>query len=200
MSTFKTQSENGWNSQRYCVQPLPLHLNCLLWFLLSHVGPHVRLLDPPKHVSDPQVPGHHRRCHLPCWQPHAGTKSCDEVRWAAPLLLFSPHTSSGGYSESSHYLWSFSVALHVSPGTFSSATIISLVVEQWTPGDYSVLTVLLRRGLASSSDPLCSIRLLLFPSSLSPRCFLPLNPNLTLLVYFSLSVSLLLSQDRSRAK
>lgn len=156
-----------------------------MWFLLSHVGPHVRLLDPPKHVSDPQVPGHHWWRHLPSWQPHAGTKSCDEVRWDAPLLLSSPHIPSGrGTLESSHYPCIFSVALHVSLGTFSGATIVSLVVEQWTPGDYSAL---LHRGLARSPDPLCSIRLLLFLSSLSPPRFLPLNLHPTSPIYFSIS-------------
>lgn len=76
------------------------------------------------------------------------------------------------------------MALHVSLGTFSSATIVSLVVEQWTPGDYSAL---LHRGLARSLDPLCSIRLLLFISSLFPPRFLPLNLHPTSPIYFSLS-------------
>lgn len=116
---FSAKSENGLNSQRYCSQQPSLHLNCLLWFLLSHVGPHVHLLDPLKHVSDPQVPGHHWQCHLPSWEPHACAESCDEVWLAAVLLLASPHNPPfKGRLEGAHYLWSSSVALCVSLGTF----------------------------------------------------------------------------------
>lgn len=117
------------------------------------------------------------------------------TRYVKPLLSCS--LSGRGTLESAHYSWIFLVAFHVSPGTSLSTTIVSLVVEQWTPGDYSALTVLLHHGLASSSNPLCSIRLLLFPSSLSPPLFLAfclLTPT-PLLLSISSSLSLLLSQD-----
>lgn len=62
--------------------------NCIaiesyMLFDCSHVGADVRLLDPPEHVSDPEVPGYYWRCHFSCWKPHAGPKSCQEVR---PLM------------------------------------------------------------------------------------------------------------------
>ena len=53
--------------------PWLLSLSC------SHAGPYVRVLDPPRHVPDPQVPGHHRQSHLPRRQPNAGPESSKEV-------------------------------------------------------------------------------------------------------------------------
>lgn len=52
-----------------------------IWlFHFSHAGPDVRLLDPPEHVPDSEVPGNHRRCNFPCRKPHAGPESSEEVR------------------------------------------------------------------------------------------------------------------------
>lgn len=49
-------------------------------FHFSHAWPDVRLLDPPEHVPDSEVPGDYRRCNFPCREPHAGPESSEEVR------------------------------------------------------------------------------------------------------------------------
>lgn len=51
----------------------------------SHAGPDVRLLDPPQHVPDSEVPGDNRRCNFPRREPHAGTESSEEVRLSMVL-------------------------------------------------------------------------------------------------------------------
>lgn len=51
-----------------------------LLFHFSHAGLDVRLLDPPEHVPDPEVPGNYRRRNFPCRKPHAGPESSEEVR------------------------------------------------------------------------------------------------------------------------
>lgn len=55
-----------------------------LLFHFSHAGLDVRLLDPPEHVPDPEVPGDYRRRNFPCRKPHAGPESSEEVR---PLMI-----------------------------------------------------------------------------------------------------------------
>lgn len=52
----------------------------LCLFHCSHAGPDVRLLDPPEHVPDSEVPGNHRRSDFPRRKPHAGPESSEEVR------------------------------------------------------------------------------------------------------------------------
>lgn len=59
-----------------------------LLFHFSHAGLDVRLLDPPEHVPDSEVPGGYRRCNFPRWEPHAGPESSEEVR-----LLMIPRTN-----------------------------------------------------------------------------------------------------------
>lgn len=49
-------------------------------FHFSHAGPDVRLLDPPEHVPDSEVPGDYRWYNLPRRESHAGPKSSEEVR------------------------------------------------------------------------------------------------------------------------
>lgn len=56
---------------------LMAHLTLL--FNFSYAGPDVHLLDPPEHVPDPEVPGNYWRCDFPCWEPHAGPESSEEV-------------------------------------------------------------------------------------------------------------------------
>lgn len=52
----------------------------------SHAGPDVRLLDPPEHVPDSEVPGNHRRLDFPRREPHAGPESRQEVRLLVQIL------------------------------------------------------------------------------------------------------------------
>lgn len=79
-SALKQSTSYILNSELYC------HRNVIESFMLfdcSHVGADVRLLDPPEHVSDPEVPGYYWWCNFSCWKPHAGPKSCQEV---CPLM------------------------------------------------------------------------------------------------------------------
>lgn len=49
-------------------------------FSFSHAWPDVRLLDPPEHVPDSEVPGDCRGCNFPRRKPYAGPESSEEVR------------------------------------------------------------------------------------------------------------------------
>ena len=64
-------------------------LTLTLRFHFSLAGPDVRLLDPPEHVPDPEVPGDYRWRYFPRREPHAGAESSEEVR-----LLMEPGTDS----------------------------------------------------------------------------------------------------------
>lgn len=56
-------------------------MGALTWlFHFSHSGPDVRLLDPPEHVPDSEVPGNYWRRNFPRREPHAGPESSEEVR------------------------------------------------------------------------------------------------------------------------
>lgn len=60
-------------------------------FDCSHVGADVRLLDPPGHVSDSEVPGYYWWCNFSCRKPHAGPESRQEV---CPLMTPAANGSS----------------------------------------------------------------------------------------------------------
>lgn len=62
-------------------------------FHFSHAGLDVRLLDPPKHVPDSEVLGDYWWHNFPCWEPHAGPESSEEVR----LLMI--HGTDGSQRE-----------------------------------------------------------------------------------------------------
>ncbi len=49
-------------------------------FSCSYVGAYVCLLDSLEHVPDSEVFGCHRQPHIPGWEPHASTKSCEKVQ------------------------------------------------------------------------------------------------------------------------
>lgn len=62
-----------------------LRLTPSLLLPFSLAGPDVRLLDPPEHVPDSEVPGNNRWCNFSRRKPHAGPESSEEV--CLPMVL-----------------------------------------------------------------------------------------------------------------
>lgn len=62
-------------------QPFFFGFDVNFWlFHFSHASLDVRLLDPPEHVPDSEVPGDYWWRHFPRREPHAGPESSEEVR------------------------------------------------------------------------------------------------------------------------